>query len=564
MYSKVKISLAAYLLLLTNCKQADKIKYEQSKPNIILILADDMGFSDIGCYGSEINTPNLDKLASNGLKYTQCYNAGRSCPSRASLLTGLYPHQTGFGLMDEPQDLPGYTGELSQSCVTIAEVLKTSGYSTYATGKWHLTHNYGQWKEGLDTAKYNWPVQRGFDKFYGTLVGGGSYYNPVTLVYNNSPVNLQSSDYYYTDAISDSTVSFIQSHLENNKNNPFFFYVAYTAPHWPLHAPESQIKKYAGIYDVGWDTIRERRYRKMVDQGIVEPGWELSARDTGVPPWKEVEHKQWRAKCMEVYAAQVDVMDQGIGKIIKTLKKAGELDNTIILFLSDNGADKSELYKGFKAIIVPDTTFDGTKVKSGNYVDLMPGPDSTFQSAGRGWANVSDCPFRYYKINTFEGGISTPLIVHWPAGIKSRGELRKQMTHIIDIMPTFIKLTGASYPEQQEGIDIQPYEGKSLVPTFHDDPIERDYLAWEHLSNRGITQGDWKLVSFRKPMKRYRDNGKMKFKALGDSSPWELYNLKNDRTEQYNLAEKYPDKVKGMAEKWEKWAIRVKVKPWPY
>ncbi|MFW6218887.1 MAG: arylsulfatase [Bacteroidota bacterium] len=537
---------------------------ESNRPNIILILADDMGYSDLGCYGSEINTPSLDNLAANGLLYTQFYNAARCCPSRASLLTGLYPHQTGFGLMDEPQYLPGYTGELSANSVTLAEVLRDTGYSTYATGKWHLTHNYGQWKEGLDTSKINWPLQRGFDKFYGTIIGAGSYFDPKSLVYDNTPLTLNDPKYYYTDAITDTTISFLKSHLESKIEEPFFCYVAYTAPHWPLHALSEDIKKYAGMYDVGWDTIRQKRYEKMLASGIIEDDWELSPRNEEAIPWKEADDKEWRTRCMEVYAAQVDRMDQGIGKLVKTLEEAGELDNTIIIFLSDNGADKAELYLGFDNILVPDTTLTGKPVRAGNYRDLMPGPDSTYQSAGREWANVSNAPFRYFKMNTYEGGTSTPLIVHWPAGIESKGGLRKQMGHIIDIMPTFMEVSGAIYPESRDTAEVIPYAGKSLVPTFTDKPLERDYLAWEHLSNRGIIMGEWKLVSFEKDLRRYWEDGRMKFEALSDNRPWELYNLYDDRTEVHNLAGKYPEKVDEMAAQWEEWAKRVHVKPWPY
>ena len=290
--------MSALACLGTACSQ--KIEKEQKQPNVILILADDMGYSDLGCYGSEINTPNLDGLATRGLRYTKFYNAARCCPSRASLLTGLYPHQTGFGLMDEPQNLPGYTGELSENSVTLAEVLRTTGYSTYATGKWHLTHHYGQWKEGLDTSKINWPLQRGFDRFYGTIIGAGSYFDPKSLVYDNTPQYLTDPGYYYTDAITDTTISFLESHFNSKKEAPFFFYVAYTAPHWPLHALPEDIKKYHGVYDVGWDTIRKRRYEKMLELGIIEQGWELSPRNEEAIPWEHADDKEWRARCMEV------------------------------------------------------------------------------------------------------------------------------------------------------------------------------------------------------------------------------------------------------------------------
>jgi len=556
--------LASTLLIPLSCNVTEKPAPGEKSPNILLILADDMGFSDIGCYGGEVKTPNLDKLAINGLKYTQMHNAARSCPSRASLLTGLYPHQTGFGLMTVPQGLPGYTGDLAQNCVSIAGVLKGTGYSSYAVGKWHLTKSVGQWIEGADTSKINWPLQRGFDKFFGTVKGGGSYYNPLSLTYGNEPFTITNPGFYYTDAISDSAAAFLTSHFKSNEKKPFFCYVAYTAPHWPLHALDADIQKYKGVYDEGWDSIRKKRYDRMIDMGIINNACKLPEREEGIVPWEEADHKEWRARCMEVFAAQIDRMDQGIGRIIETLEDNGQLDNTLIIFLSDNGADASILPPGWRTIAVPDTTFYGVKVTSGNHKDIMPGPDSTFQSGGRGWANVSNAPFRYFKINTYQGGIATPFIVHWPRGIKSKGELRNQVAHIIDVVPTLMEVASAESIEYRGSEKVMDLEGKSLVPTFENNPIERDFLAWEHLSNRGILKDNWKLVSYQRDMMRYWEEGEMKFEARGPLPDWELYDVDIDRTETNDLADAYPEIIRDLSEKWEEWAVRVKVKPWPY
>jgi len=305
----------------------------QDKPNIIVILSDDMGFSDLGCYGGEIYTPNLDKLASNGLRFTQFYNTARCCPTRASLLTGLYAHQTGIGLMTDDDNLPGYRGELGRNAVTIAEVLKPAGYNTYMVGKWHVT-NDTNWQK----SKSNWPLQRGFDRFYGTINGAGSYWDPGTLSRDNTFVSpfadpmYKPSTYYYTDAISDNAVMFIN---ENKSQKPFFMYVAYTAAHWPLHAPEKDAAKYKGMYDKGYAAIREERFKRVKALGLVNESCKLS-ETTG--SWEQQPDKEWEARCMEVYAAQIDVMDQGIGRIVDVLKKNGQYDNTLILYLQDNGA----------------------------------------------------------------------------------------------------------------------------------------------------------------------------------------------------------------------------------
>jgi arylsulfatase len=527
---------------------------EQEKPNIIVILADDMGYSDIGCYGGEIRTPNLDRMAQNGLRFTQFYNTARCCPTRASILTGLYPHQAGMGHMTEDRALPGYTGGLNKQCVTIAEVLKQADYSTYMAGKWHVTKHMGQWTGDSQTSKHNWPLQRGFDRFWGTIVGAGSFYDPATLTDGNTPTEPQKELFYYTDEISSHTVQYIEEH---QSNNPFFIYVAYTAPHWPLHALEEDIQKYLGRYDVGWDVIRDERLQRMREKGIVQPGWKLTDRDQSVQSWDSIEDKVMQSYRMAVYAAQVDRMDQGIGRIVKALDEKGEADNTLILFLADNGGCAETLTEYWKGIFIPELTRNGDSIMLGNnHPDLMPGPEITYQSYSVPWANVSNTPFRLYKHWVHEGGIATPLIAFWPGKISNVGTLDHQPGHLIDIMATCVDLGGAEYPVEFKNQQIVPMEGVSLAPAFEGKQLNRkDPIFWEHEGNRAIRTGKWKLVSRVKRNTRFTE---------GDKDQWELYDLEADRTEMNNLAEEYPERVREMTSQWEKWAVRANVTPWPW
>lgn len=518
-----------------------------SPPNIILIMADDMGFSDVGCYGSDIRTPNLDGLANNGAKFSQFYNAARCCPTRASLMTGLYPHQSGVGHMMADRGAKGYRGDLNDQCLTIAEVLNGAGYSSYMSGKWHLTKHIGHWSgEEKLTSKHNWPLQRGFDRFYGTIIGAGSYYNPISLTRGNRPIEPESGEYYYTDRITDSTVEFIDDHHRNKKGQPFFSYVSYTAPHWPLHALEEDIQRYKGQYLSGWDKLRQERIEKMRDMQLIDDSWELSERHPRVPAWDKVKHKEWEAHRMATYAAQIDRMDQGIGRIVKTLKKNGQFENTLILFLADNGGSAevlSERWQKYHA--VPQRTRAGEKVKVGNKKGVMAGPADTYQSYGRGWANASDTPFRLYKHYVHEGGIASPMIAHWPAQLDRQEGWKRRPSHLIDIMATCVDAANASYPRSNNGKDILPMEGQSLLPVMKGDDGERnDILCWEHTGNRAIRDGRWKLVQ------RHKQS-------------WELFDMKKDRTETTNLVERNPAKANELKEKYHRWADRVNVLPWP-
>ena len=509
------------------------------RPNIILIMADDMGFSDIGCYGGEIDTPNLDRLAGRGLRFTQFYNTGRCCPTRALLMTGLWAHQTGMGAMTGDAGFPGYRGDLNRNCVTIAQVLHEAGYATFMSGKWHLTKHVGYWSGKPElTSKHNWPLQRGFDRFYGGVFGIGNHFDPVSLTRDNRPVRPDSPDYYFTDAISRETSRFI---LGQSSDRPFFCYVAYSAPHWALQAPEKDIAKYKGRYEAGWDAIRRQRHRRMIEMGIVDAKWELSARDPEVPPWSEAKHKPWQQRRMEVYAAMVDRMDQGIGLILSALETTDQLDNTLIFFLSDNGGCAEELEQRHAAVwFYPKRARDGRLVQIGNDPSIMPGGPDTYQSYGKPWGNAANSPFREYKMWVHEGGIATPLIVHWPARIRSRGELRHHPGHVVDIMATCVEAAGARYPSLYNGHSIIPMEGKSLLPAFDGVPTDRKTLYFEHMGNRAVRAGKWKLVAEK-------------------DRTWELYDLEADRTETRDLSDRFPERVGKLARMYRKWAARTNV-----
>ena len=543
------------------------------KPNIILIMADDMGYSDIGCYGSEIKTPVLDQLAESGLRLTQFYNTSRCCPTRAALLTGLYSHQAGIGLMTGDRGYDAYRGDLNRQCVTLAEALD-SDYQNYMSGKWHVTKHVSP-----QGPNFNWPLQRGFDRFYGTIIGAGSFYDPATLCRGNqfiTPENdpeYQVDNYYYTDAINDNAIQFLKDHEATYKDDPFFMYVSYTSAHWPMHAPEEDIKKYDGFYDQGFDAIRLKRYQKAIELGVLDSSWPMSpvARD-----WSKNKNQEWDIRCMEVYAAMVDRMDQGIGRIVNQLKIQQDYDNTLIIYLQDNGgcaegfgrASNAEKIAGKSfpplgknglqtKIWPPMQTRDGRPVRTGP--ETMPGGEDTFVGYGQGWANVSNTPFRGYKHDGFEGGISSPFIIHWPDGIavSQQGTIVDAPAHLIDIMPTLLNVAGIEYPltyhtdvEPKKEHQIKPVEGISLVPLFTGRPIKRSApLGFEHHGNLALRDGQWKIVS------AYRNN---------QPTQWHLYDMQADRTELNDLAEENPQKLAEMVAQWQVWADRVGVQKWPF
>jgi len=530
------------------------------RPNVIIIMSDDMGFSDIACYGGEIQTPTLDRLAAGGLRFTQFYNTARCCPTRASLLTGLYPHQAGVGHMMNDRGYDGYRGDLNRNSMTIAEVLRPAGYSTYMAGKWHVAK-----ATAPDGPKDNWPRNRGFDRFYGTITGAGSFYDPWTLVRDDTMISpyadpeYRPERYYYTDAISDHAARFVAEHHRDRGEQPFFMYVAYTAAHWPMHALAKDVAKYKGKYDRGYGSVRAERFERTKELGLIKSEWELSPQ---AGDWDAVEHKQWEIRCMEVYAAMVDSMDQGIGRIVAQLERDDILKNTLIFFLQDNGGCAEGLGRSprgdytampeeppfdpmpadeLQTAMIPKQTRDGFPIVMGPGV--MPGPDGNYIAYGQGWANVSNTPFREYKHWVHEGGISTPLVAHWPAGIKRHGELEHQPGHLTDLMATCVDVSGAEYPVEHDGQRIKPMEGRSLAPAFAGRTIQREALYWEHEGNRAVRVGKWKLV------------------AKGEKGPWELYDMEADRTEMHDLAAQQPGRVAEMAALWQAYAERANVLP---
>ena len=515
------------------------------KPNVLLILADDMGFSDIGCYGSEIETPNIDRLAAGGVRFSQFYNTARCSPSRASMLTGLHPHQTGIGILTKDDRPHGYPGSLNEGCVTVAEILSAAGYATSLVGKWHLASNIRQ-------ANDAWPTRRGFDHFYGTLAGSCSYFQPASLTRGESNAEAEATDnssYYYTDAITQEACAFVRE--KSQVNQPFFMYVAYTAPHWPLQATEKDIAKYRGRYDEGWDVLRERRMQRLRESGLLADAVNECERDPEEPAWEHAENKAWEASRMEVYAAQMHRMDQGVGDILATLEETGQLENTMVFFLSDNGAcaevlpldGSAEAFKQRRPDLNRLKPRNGRDLRVGNEPSIVPGPEDTYASYGRAWANLSNTPFRLYKRWTHEGGISTPLIVHWPAGGLNNGSIVRAPSQLTDVLPTILEAAQVPYPENFMDRAVPKYEGCSFLSALRGGTPTDHPLFWEHTGNAAIRQGRWKLV---------REYPK----------PWALYDMDTDRAETKDLAAISPQIVRELAAQWQAWAERVGVVPW--
>lgn len=506
------------------------------KPDVLIFLCDDMGYSDINCFGGFVDTPNLDRLAGEGTRYNNFYTFPRCAPSRSSLLTGLYPHQTGVGILTYNDGPLGYPGTLNDRCATMAEVLGTAGYRSYISGKWHLASNNRD-------ENPNWPLHRGFDRHFGTLAGSGSYYNPHTLMRDNRNIEeeIVGRDFYYTDAISDNAAAHIDDHCRDHPDRPFFEYVAYTAPHWPLQAPAAAIEKYRGRFDEGWDVLRERKLRRMFEEGLIAAEWADTPRDSAIPPWDSLseEERKWYARCMEVYAAQIDVMDQGIGRILDCLSKHGRLDNTLIFFLSDNGGCNEDIraHPQPGADIVPYAwTREKIPIPVGNHRDIQPGGEDTFQTYTH-WANLSNAPFRLYKSWVHEGGISTPFIVRWGDRLE-KGAISKQLGLQVDIAATVYDAAGVSYPPALEGRSLLPLEGRSLFLPSDEDRL----MFWEHQGNAAVRRGRWKAVC------RY-------------PGAWELYDLETDRGEEKNLAETCGKELEELVLRYYDWAERCGVLP---
>lgn len=503
------------------------------RPNIILIMADDLGFSDLGCYGGEIRTPNLDRLARNGLRFSQFYNNAICPASRASLLSGLYSQQVG--------------GSRFQGCVTLAEALRGAGYRTLMSGKWHLDGH---------------PLKRGFERYYGLLTGTCNHFNPgrrrpgepepgKKFPADEQPFSIEGKivrpytpedpHFYSTDAFTDHAIGYLKQY--GREKRPFFLYLAYTVPHYPLHAWPEDIARYRGRFMAGWDTLRRERHRSLVQEGLISEDLELSTRSRHAPAWDDVADKEaWDLK-MAVYAAMVDRMDQNVGRLLETVRSLGKEDNTLVLFLSDNGASDE----------------DRTRTPG-----LPPGPVESYRSVDLPWANLSNTPFRQFKRWNHEGGIATPLVAYWPRGIARPGRISPELGHLIDIMATCLEVAGADYPAEVNGVKIPPLEGRSLLPIFQGRTREgHEALFWNQRGLwRAVRQGKWKLVSPDHWIRYqpWRSTGRDRIVPTSPGDPeeiWQLYDMETDRTEQRDLASRYPDRVKKMDRLYRAWKQRV-------
>jgi len=532
MKNLVLLFAALVVISCTSTPKQDSDKQEE-RPNIVIIMADDLGYSDIGCYGGEIHTPNLDGLAADGVRFNQFHNAARCCPTRASLLTGKYPHQVGL-------DRNGQT--LSRNAATIAEVLKENGYHTGMAGKWHLSRTKAlsnkedqlKWlSHRKDSSIFapleSYPANRGFEEHWGVIWGVVDYFDPFSLVHNEEAIKEVPDDFYMTDFVTDKSIEMIDEFKKDDK--PFFLYVAHTAPHWPLHALPEDIEKYEGMYDEGWDVLREKRYQGLVEKGIVDPAIAPLAKNESGKLWADCERKEWEANHMETHAAMVDRLDQGVGRLIQKLKETGEYDNTVILFLADNGASPERGYiPGFDR---PGHNREGVEIDYDNFEH--PGAELTWGYLGVAWAGSINAPFRYWKKESFEGGNCTPFIVHWPNGLKGKeNTINQGVGHVIDILPTCLELADAKYPAEVNGLETTPIEGNSILPMLNNEiTTTHDTLFWEHEGGKALRIGDWKISSLSK-------------------GGWELFNMAKDRTETNNLAEEMPEKVEEMTAIWAK------------
>lgn len=514
------------------------------RPNLLLILVDDMGFADLGLMGSEIRTPHLDALARGGLLLSALYNCARCCPTRASLLTGLYPHKAGIGHMGANLGTPAYQGYLRNDAATIAELLRAAGYRTLMAGKWHVGGDF--WARLVDTWRVGdvdrpTPRQRGFDRFYGIVDGVTHFFSPHFILDDDRRAEVSPTDFYFTDAITDKAIGMLEESA--GLGQPFFMYLAHAAPHWPLHAHEADIARYEGVYDRGWDAVRTARHESMLARGVLQHPWPISPRDEAAPPWDAVQAQAWEASRMAVYAAMIDRLDQNIGRVVDTLRRLGQLDNTLILFLSDNGGCAEFMAEDGWAKFMPDVHNDGRKIVMGNRLNLRPGGPLTYMSYDLPWANVSNAPFRLFKHWVHEGGISTPLIAHWPARFTRPGVIHTPC-HVVDILPTLLEAAGAVYPKEFGGEAIQPLDGKSLLPMLQGLAWTREQpLFWEHEGNAAVRLGNFKLVR--------------KF-----NQPWELYDMETDRTELHDLAGRQTPLVQKLVKEYDHWARTVGVLDW--
>ncbi|MFT5522463.1 MAG: arylsulfatase A-like enzyme [Pirellulaceae bacterium] len=488
------------------------------RPNVLVILVDDLGFSDVGCYGSEIATPNLDRLGSEGLRYTQFHNTGRCWPTRASVLTGYYPHQVRRDAI--PGVASGGRGTRPEWAELLPSMLAPAGYRSYHSGKWHVD---------------SMPIATGFHRSY-YLRDQGRFFSPQVHFKDDKklPVVERGSGFYGTTAIADSCIEFLQQHQKEHGDKPFFQYLAFTAPHFPLHALPEDIAKYKDVYRLGWEKTRNARWAKQLDSGIAKGKLSEFEEEIGPPyhfpdalkilgdgevnrpvEWSALteQQQQFQAMKMAVHAAMIDRIDQEIGRVLKQLKRMNAMENTLIMFFSDNGASAEIMVRG-----------------DGHDANAAAGSAGSYLCLGPGFSTASNTPFRRHKTWVHEGGIATPLIVHWPLGLQKTGQLRSAPGHAIDLVPTILQVAGI---KRELGINTPQFPGRSLVPTFSDDvTIDRDSLWWLHEGNRALRAGNWKLVA-----------------AKGD--PWELYEMEKDPSETNNLAMQHPGQVAEMAKQWE-------------
>lgn len=542
---KLFFLLATTLHLFTNAQQ---------KPNIIIIMADDLGYSDIGCFGGEINTPNLDRLAKGGLRMTNMYNNARCCPTRASLLTGQYAHKVG---------LANNGNALTRNGATIAELLKQNGYQTGMVGKWHLSDdvqkptkddqlkwlNHQAFQKDSFASLESYPINRGFQKHYGIVWGVVNYFDPFSLVEGEKPVTNVSKDYYITDAINQYSVNYIKEFTK--RKEPYFLYVAHAAPHWPVHAKPEDIAKYKGKYDMGWDELRRQRYNRMVKMGLIDPKTTPLLNVMGRNgSWDKLskEEKEKQSLKMATHAAMIERLDIGVGQILQTLEQTNTLNNTVIIFLADNGASPEiPTAPGYDR---PSQTRDGQNHLYDNDVTTATiGTELSYTGIGQNWANAVNTPFRFWKMESFEGGIHTPFIVHWPAGLKTKkGSMSNAMGHVSDILPTILEITKTKYPLQYNGHSLTPIDGKSFLPVLMaKSTTGRKNIFFEHAKGKAYIKGNWKLV-----MKT-------------NSNDWELYDLSKDKNENNNLASSQPAILNEMKLAWENWyaAMKPYIKPRP-
>lgn len=551
-----RLSILCAALLAGLMAPAQQIRKDK-RPNVIIILADDLGYSDLGCYGGEIKTPSIDWLAANGLRFTNFYNTSRCCPTRASLLTGQYQHNAGIGEMTTDRKRPGYNGRITENTVTIAEVLRQAGYRTAMAGKWHVSNTIEQ-PTGPEQMKWlnhqavhpafspleQYPVNRGFEKHYGTIWGVIDFFDPFSLVNGTQPVEQVPANYYHTDALNDTAVSYIREFAKGQQ--PFLLYLAHNAPHWPLQALPEDIAKYKDTYTVGWDSIRQARYNRLAKMGLVNKEQaSMSPRIKNDLSWENNPDKAWDAQAMAVHAAMVDRMDQGIGRIIATLRATGQLDNTLIFFLSDNGASAENAMRYGPGFDRPGQTRTGETIAYPINKEVMPGPQTTFTSFGERWSNVVNTPFRFWKAESYEGGINTPMVAFWPKGIKApKGGFTSHVGHVMDFMATLTELAGVKYPATYNGHAINPQQGESLVSALQNKKTARTRVLYnEHFNAKYIRQGYWKLV------------------APSNDSTWKLYNLQVDATELHDLSAQEPARTRAMQAQWQQWARENHVLP---